>query len=408
MGYLFKNLENIILYASLLGVCLLRISVAGGNVFFGIALLGFIFWCFNKKVNPYNLLQERLGKKVLLSYGLFLTCFIPSVLLSDTHVDSFKQILEMFVFRVVPFVIVVVTVSSKDILEKLLMGILVIEIVDCCVALYQSFVLNVYHAYGFSFHYLNLAGLLAFVLPIVTVMALDSSFSPSARRLASVAFIVMAVCAIAGNKSRALWLIVFTVIPFIAICYRRVLWKHKSVLIVALISLSLAAGFFISSEKNMKRLESVTNTTTNGSNVSRIYMWKSCLKMMEDYPVGGVGLGNYKRYYDNYYEMAAVPKKGYGHPHNSYLHLGAQAGLPGFLAIVIATGLIIYSSLKNNVKKENVYYYLLAVSWLGFGMFGVVEPIIDSTVHVKFISLLSGIFCAGLYLDGLGKVESNV
>lgn len=165
---------------------------------------------------------------------------------------------------------------------------------------------------------------------------------------------------------------------------------------------------FLGSEKNLKRLESVTNTTTNGSNVSRIYMWKSCLKMMEDYPIGGVGLGNYKRYYDNYYEMAAVPKKGYGHPHNSYLHLGAQAGLPGLLAIVIATGALIYSGLIKRWKKGSVYHYLLAVSWLGFALFGIVEPIIDSTVHVKFISLLSGIFCAGLYFDGLGKVKSNV
>lgn len=195
-------------------------------------------------MNPYNLLKERLGTKALLSYGLFLACFIPSVLLSDTPIDSFKQLLEMFVFRVMPFVIVVVTVSNKDILEKLLMGIMIIEIADCCVALYQSFVLKIYYAYGFSFHYLNLAGLLAFVLPIVAVMALDSSFSPRTRKIASVAFLVMAVCAIAGNKSRALWLIVFIVLPFIAVCYHKVLWEHKKVLIVALLGLCLAAGFF--------------------------------------------------------------------------------------------------------------------------------------------------------------------
>lgn len=407
MAYLTKNLDKIILYSSLLGVGVLRISVAVGNIFFAISLLCFIYWCYTEKINPWQQLKERVGIKLLTAYGVFLVCFLPSVLFSDVILESFKQLLEMFVFRVMPFVIVVVTANGKESLEKLLIGLMVIEIADCATALYQTFALNIYNAYGFGFHYLNLAGLLACVVPVVAVITLDRSFPQKVRKVATLACIVTLACAFVGSKSRALWLIMFIVMPLIALNYRKVIFEHKGFLAGLLVSVLVAGGFFLSSERNIERLSSVTNTTSNASNVARIYMWKSCLKMMEDYPVGGVGLGNYKRYYDDYYEMAAVPTKGYAHPHNSYLHLGAQAGVPGLAAIIIATLAIFYTSFRKWFQEGCVYYYMLAVCWLGFALFGIVEPIIDSTVHAKLISLLGGIFCAGVYWDGKEKGQAD-
>lgn len=401
------NSENIILYGVLLGVALLRISVAVGNVCFVAALLLYAFLCYEGKIMPYKLLRERTNSKLLIAYVVFLACFIPSIVFSDSSLEGLKQLLEMFVFRVMPFVIVITTASNKKILDKLLIGLMLIEVADCSVALYQTAVLNIYNAYGFGFHYLNLAGLLACVIPVVAVLALDKKITKNVKNTAMIATVLLFTCAIAGSKSRGLWLIMVIITPLLALSYRKTIWEHKKLLSVFLIGILLSLGFFLGSERNLKRFESVINTTSNSSNVARIYMWKSCIKMMEDYPLSGVGLGNYRKYYHNYYEIAAIPEKGYGHPHNSYLHIGAQAGIPGLLAVVIVNISIIYASFKNWLRTNNVYYYLLTVSWLGFALFGVLEPIIDSTVHTKLMSLLSGIFCTQIYFANCKGDDAN-
>lgn len=407
MSFILRNIENIILYGILLGVAWLRLSVAIGNICFVFSLLFFICWCIKERINPYIRLSERVGGKLIIAYLVFLACFIPSIAFSDSPVEGIKQLLEMFVFRIMPFVVVVVTASNKAILDKLLISLMLIEVADCCVALYQTTFLHIYNAHGFGFHYLNLAGLLACFIPVVAVLAIDKQVLPNVKFIAMIAFAVLVSCAIVASKSRGLWLITIIVMTLIVFIYRKTIWENKRLVAVGLVGLMLSLGFFLGSERNLKHFESVVNTTSNSSNVARIYMWKSCIKMMEDYPISGVGLGNYRRYYHDYYEMAAVPEKGYGHPHNSYLHIGSQAGLPGIIAVALATVGSICIPLKKWLQKGSVQYMLLTVSWLGFALFGVLEPIIDSTVHAKLMSLLSGIFCTRIYFEDLEEENTN-
>ena len=62
---------------------------------------------------------------------------------------------------------------------------------------------------------------------------------------------------------------------------------------IILIILCLLGGSVLSSPKYVERLSTTLNTTTNRSNVDRIWAWKASWDMFKDYPVNGVGLNNW-------------------------------------------------------------------------------------------------------------------
>ena len=395
-NYLESNLESVILVLLMLGVGLQRLPWAVANSIYGISVALFLFWCFVKRHTLKELLKSNLW--IIKAYSLFLMCFFPAVLLSDSIGGSANSFWKMFIVRSLPFLMVMLLTKNERIIEVLLACLMLIESVDAAVALYQAFSTKVYTAAGFGSHYLHLAGHLACFIPVVLVISLDECFSSKLRAFAGVVCLILIACAFAGSKSRALWLIMLTILPLILFHYRNKVFQYKSCFMVVFVSLILAGGFFLSSERNLQRLMSATNTTTNGSNIERLYMWRAATNIILDYPVCGVGLGNYDRIYNNSYELAAIPTKGYHHPHNSYLFLGAEAGLLGLLAIIVSTLAILYTSFVQWYKSGCVYYYLIGVSWLGFSIFGMIEPIVSFRAHVMLMMFLSGLFYVGIKL----------
>ena len=69
--------------------------------------------------------------------------------------------------------------------------------------------------------------------------------------------------------------------------------KLKSLFIIILILLSSSLIFQFSPE-SYQRFQSITDTTqSTQSNYQRILMWNASIKMFIDYPIFGIGIGNY-------------------------------------------------------------------------------------------------------------------
>jgi len=106
----------------------------------------------------------------------------------------------------------------------------------------------------------------------------------------------------------------------------------------------------------------------------RIYNWKIALKMMKDYPIFGVGPGNYveaKQVFYNETENLFVQ-------HNIFLQASTELGYPGLFLLLLILG-IFYKNMayvKKIVRKQNMsksYLYLaygLEVGTLGFMVSG--------------------------------------
>lgn len=397
------NLETLILFFLMLAVAFQRLPISGGNHLYVLSVILFIYWCYKNKVNVINRLKERGAKAVMTAYALFTLCFVPSIICSDSISYSFQDYFNYFVGPFFPFVIIMVVVNDKIKMERLWICNLLFICADAGLALYQFLILHISNGYGFGNQYLSLSGYLACFIPVALVWALDKDFSKLLRYCAAVVVVIMLICAFVASRSRALWCILIALVPFILLCYRNNLLKHKAVLVASLVGVLLVGGFFFSSEKNMQRLKSFSNTTTNGSNLERLWMWHSAHLMMKDFPVTGVGVGNYTHYYQKVYETKGIGHKGYGHPHSSYLLVGAEAGLPGFLAIVISTLAILFTNLRKWLSTKDVYAYLLFVNWLGFSIFGLIEPLIIYQQHTMLMGYFSGCFLVCRYLRNIEK-----
>ncbi|MCC6159257.1 MAG: O-antigen ligase family protein [Deltaproteobacteria bacterium] len=90
--------------------------------------------------------------------------------------------------------------------------------------------------------------------------------------------------------------------------------------LVAVVALSAA------SETIRDRLAS---TMRAGSNLERIYIWKTSLDMAFDHPVAGVGPGVYRQVVDDYRRDYNIKWTTKAHAHNSYFMAASEGGVVG-------------------------------------------------------------------------------
>ena len=93
--------------------------------------------------------------------------------------------------------------------------------------------------------------------------------------------------------------------------------------------------------------------------LERLAHWGAAVSMMEEKPLFGVGAAEFN---DNYREHTPEWRfrVGRGHAHSGYLHMGAQAGVPGLIAFTIWLGTILIV-LARQISRTTGLRYALAV-----------------------------------------------
>ncbi|NMM61134.1 O-antigen ligase family protein [Clostridium sp. P21] len=117
----------------------------------------------------------------------------------------------------------------------------------------------------------------------------------------------------------------------------------------------------------------ILDIANSSQNVSRIYLWKTALKMIKEHPILGVGNGNYVSLYDTYvkkYPELKYPWFTQRPTHNSYLKVTSELGILGIISFVC---MLIFSLLKvkqvaSSAKDKFYRYFCTGVfaSMVGF------------------------------------------
>ena len=125
----------------------------------------------------------------------------------------------------------------------------------------------------------------------------------------------------------------------------------------------------VSSPQYVQRLKSITNTTTDMSNIGRIEVWKAAQHIIQDHPIAGVGAGrftgiNQKITNQNNKKMSLI----ISHGHNNFIQITTECGVLGLAGLLYFIGYYLRSSLRNYRKNNNpydilVFYHLF---WLYF------------------------------------------
>ncbi len=116
-------------------------------------------------------------------------------------------------------------------------------------------------------------------------------------------------------------------------------------------------------------------TPENFAVIERLAHWQAAVSMAQDYPLFGVGLGNYADEYDKYrlinWEAAL------GHAHNQYLNIFAETGAVG-LAAYLVFWLVIFRLTWQARKHPDQTARALAVALLGCWTYIAVHSVFDN------------------------------
>jgi len=289
----------------------------------------------------------------------FLWILITSIT-SEIPLVSFKFLLARLWF-VIPFYIFAIHLFKKKQNIRLFIWLYAIPLVIVIIyTTYQhslwAFEENAGHWVMTPFYNDHTAygAILALYVPVFVGMTFSRSYSRLVRFFALVVLLFL-LTGLYLSYCRAAWISLVIALVFYIIILFRIKFKYIvfTLLIGGLIFYVFRFEMLDSLSKNkqgtsgnfMEHVQSMSNITTDASNLERLNRWASALRMFSERPVFGYGPGTYQFEYAPYQNseektLISTNAGDRGNAHSEYIGPLAEEGLPGTILVII---LFIYS-----------------------------------------------------------------
>lgn len=237
-------------------------------------------------------------------------------------------------------------------------------------------------------------------LAIYIILCAAYLFMPNLKRpvkLGVGAVLLLLLVAIVLSYCRASWISLIVALGVLACVLLKIKFKYIAVISVVLIGLffTFQQQIFDSLSKNdqdasgniVENIQSMTNISTDASNLERINRWNSAIRMFKERPLVGWGPGTYQFVYAPFQEsknktIISTNSGDMGNAHSEYIGTLAEQGLPGSLIVVAIVvtfmycGLMTYRRAKNKESKVLVLGATLAL--LGYYVHGTLNNFLDT------------------------------
>jgi O-antigen ligase len=219
---------------------------------------------------------------------------------------------------------------------------------------------------------------LGFILPILVSFFLFIRREDINTRFLMGLLILLYVFATVVSYTRATWLSILASIGFWAILKLKVRFEIVLTGMVVLIVLffSVRTDLMVKLEQNRvessgefsEHVQSISNISTDQSNLERINRWSCALRMWQEKPFFGFGPGTYQFEYGRFqrsYEKTRISTDfgTRGNAHSEYFGPMAEAGVFGLLSILLVIGTTIYTGIRVYLtsKKKSIRIFSMAV-----------------------------------------------
>lgn len=347
---------------------------------------------------------KRYDKKILvhpISIMIFISLawtFITSLFSIDLFV-SFKYLLSQFWF-IIPCYFVVIPLfkklnNLKNFFLCYVIPLTVIVIVCIMLLSTENFALSYAHYVMKPFYNDHTAygAVVALFVPLSFVFVIgNKKLTPNVYwRAFSIFIFVVLVLGLIFSYSRAAWASVLAAIAvFIAA-------KMKIKLKTILIGLGVVSVFVLifwssilgmlqkndqdSSGNMVEHMTSITNISTDDSNVERLNRWACALGMFEDRPIVGWGPGTYKFIYSGYqksYNLTQISTDAgdLGSTHSEYLKPLSEQGVFGTITVLlvflttVVIGLRVYNKAEDKAVSDLALFLVMSlVTYYTHGVF---------------------------------------
>lgn len=379
MGVLSSvRLESWIAIMITLMACFTRLSMAAGQVFYVIAILLSIFYIWKHR---HDLYIPSYVKKYSKTFALMLLLLLPSAVLTNNIAVGLPEFINVWLWRIPVFFVIALCIRDKKTLFTMLAVFFVDFGIDNLVAFYQHVSGMTDRGWGFGSSVLTISGLMVMLVPIFCVILLDSAF-PNYVKVSALWALGSVGFGMYGNQSRGSWLFSMIMVPIVSLPY---ILKRFIYVVVVLAALGGVVWGFSTQPQYVARFESITNTTTDGSNLGRFDVWTSSINMFKDHPVTGVGIGQWRTIYEASYRLPTENQHLY-HAHNNFIQLLGEVGLLGLLGVLIFYGSIIIDNFVVWFKNRDPYSLcaMIAVICYVF-VFGQVEYTLDNSSGIRIM-----------------------
>ena len=366
------------------------VSIAAGNIFLGILTLCFFIQLYKQQIN-FN----QAYKKYFIVISLFIISMLVSALFSGDIAYGLKRWADMWIWRFMPFVIVLFLLKKYSDVKKVILGTFAGITVISVYAIYQG-LSGLSRANGFYGHPMTLGGWLCIFLPLLLIEFFERKLLSKYYWIAGITFCICSA-ALVFNGTRGAWLAVAIVCAVLLIYY---MFKSKRNLAISIIFVALISAVLVNNPKFMQRLDTIDDFDKYQSNTERILMWQSAWNMFKDHPILGVGLGQYTENYQQKYISPQAKEPKLGHAHNNFMQMLAENGIVGFAGFVIMFGYIIFKNLIAWVKVKNVYALMIVSATVCLLLQGFTEYNVGNSAVIKMYWFVLGLL---LVLDRLKK-----
>ena len=267
---------------------------------------------------------------------------------------------------------------------------------------------------------------LAMYLPFLFGFSFTKIFSPGLRIFARIVLGILIVGLIL-SYARAAWLSM--IIAFAVWIFMRLKLRFKPLFITFCITLTLVLTFqtqiLMYLERNNtessanlgEHISSMTNISSDASNLERINRWSCAIRMFEDKPIFGWGPGTYMFNYAGYQLTAdrtiiSTNSADGGNAHSEYLGPMAESGIMGLISFLILISVVSYTAVhtysRTNDKRLKTLVMSALLGLITYFIHGTMNNFLDTDkLSVPFWGFTAIIVALDIHTRKVAKAETR-
>jgi len=268
--------------------------------------------------------------------------------------------------------------------------------------------------------------IIALFLPVFVGLSLSKQFKGSLRLMSFIVLIIL-LTGIIFSYSRAAWVsVAAALLIYFLVRFRiRFYWILLALVVGAGLFFTFQYQFIDKLEKNkqdsstdfLKHVQSISNISSDASNLERINRWASAIRLFKERPIFGWGPGTYQFVYAPYQRSKekTIISTNYGdmgNAHSEYIGPMSESGILGMLTFigiittVIITGLRVYRRAQN--KEVKLMSLMIMLGLITYYVHGLMNNFLDTDkASVPFWGFTAMLVAMDLYHSG-GKEEEPV
>ncbi len=151
--------------------------------------------------------------------------------------------------------------------------------------------------------------------------------------------------------------------------------KDKMLYLTAILAVVAGGVIYLGWSRVAERFNTLEERGFDASFSDRLTMFRDAWRIGREFPAAGTGAGTFESVYPRYKTLLVDATA--TSPHNEYLHVFAEMGLPGVLLLLAALGLFFFITLRGLIRRKNLFERCLLAGGIVAALMVALHSLVD-------------------------------